>query len=598
MKKRTLLFTLLLSSLSITSAFLLTNNLNNRNETKEVSATVNHRTSGLFTRVTDVSELTESTEILFASRGGYAVDDIWGNPGFVHMTRDGVKLSTGDLLFVENSTATTFFIVRNTDDTYSFLATFEICRKDYDSYLAVNDRNYAGEFDGIGYWYGDRTGISRTNDDNRTRWNVSFNDGQTYVTSVSHGGSLAFTSGYSDRLCRSNYPDVDIYKRADDMDYSIDVVKQPTKHEYNEYDRIDLSGTKITFSYKSGDPTDYTYDENRDLFSSSMEYAKKDPESSTRTVTCYFVGKPFNIEITVNEQIYGAYKVTSALDDYRGTYIISDGNYGYGFDAAQGGANAQYKCRYLLGGADNLVIADNIDDYGNLLVSVIKVGGKYSLKISDNKYLDLSNDEINIVTNPVTIPTIRIDFEDGMAAVKNSDGDYFYSEGIGGDEDYFFGVGFIGTREKMHLYKCPVSSETETEVDNYVGTFINGTSVCDETGVTDNVTAVWGGLKNLFNALSSDAKGVFGNVRYTHNMESSGSIEDMVDRYDYIINKYGLENFMERSDAVQDKSYLSVTNISNNVIDTSVTTISVIIVILVVSTLGAIVLIKKRKTNY
>ena len=44
--------------------------------------------------------------------------------------------------------------------------------------------------------------------------------------------------------------------------------------------------------------------------------------------------------------------------------------------------------------------------------------------------------------------------------------------------------------------------------------------------------------------------------------------------------------------------FTRVTNISNNVIDTSVTTISVIIVILVAYTLGAIVLIKKRKTNY
>ena len=94
---------------------------------------------------------------------------------------------------------------------------------------------------------------------------------------------------------------------------------------------------------------------------------------------------------------------------------------------------------------------------------------------------------------------------------------------------------------------------SDTDYSGYVSTFITGTaSACTSENVT---SAIWQDLEDAFALLSVDEQGYFAGLSYSHNQEATNSVYNVVDRYDYIVAKYGYNDFMNRKDAGTWKDY-------------------------------------------
>ena len=103
----------------------------------------------------------------------------------------------------------------------------------------------------------------------------------------------------------------------------------------------------------------------------------------------------------------------------------------------------------------------------------------------------------------------------------------------------------------VSLYKLNPTASINQELIDFIGTFNNGTKICKDDGSTNvgSLTASWESVASSYKALSPDAQGMIASTTYTHNEESYGTMKDVVDRYDYIVSKYGLADFMNRKEA-------------------------------------------------
>jgi hypothetical protein len=75
----------------------------------------------------------------------------------------------------------------------------------------------------------------------------------------------------------------------------------------------------------------------------------------------------------------------------------------------------------------------------------------------------------------------------------------------------------------------------------WANSFLSATSVCDPAGLANNITTtIWDGQKTTYNALASDVQ-----TRIKAGSASGTSgIDQAIARYDYIVAKYSLEDFM------------------------------------------------------
>lgn len=102
----------------------------------------------------------------------------------------------------------------------------------------------------------------------------------------------------------------------------------------------------------------------------------------------------------------------------------------------------------------------------------------------------------------------------------------------------------------LDLYKYVDSSTTTYISSKFISDF-NVAITCDATGVNAPIFTSgysWDILKTKFNSLAEDVQSTFTNASYTlEQVESGNDIQKLVARYDYIVSKYGYENFMNRT---------------------------------------------------
>ena len=118
--------------------------------------------------------------------------------------------------------------------------------------------------------------------------------------------------------------------------------------------------------------------------------------------------------------------------------------------------------------------------------------------------------------------------------------------------------------------------------ESFAETFLNTTSVCDPSGVTNNITSeMWQELEDAYNALSVEERARLSNAQ---NNEHGTKLEKAVARYEYIVHKYGYKDFMDRNVEV-----LSINNLNNHdevwflplIISLSVITLFAVVVLVV-----------------
>ena len=83
----------------------------NKSEFKEAEATRSYPISGTFARIRSHINLNVGDKVIFVGYYGEAMDDIWGNPGYLHGDNAGVNFSNDrNTATLTNSNATIFTV--------------------------------------------------------------------------------------------------------------------------------------------------------------------------------------------------------------------------------------------------------------------------------------------------------------------------------------------------------------------------------------------------------------------------------------------------------------------------------------------------------
>ena len=575
------------------------------NEYKETAATSKNPVSGLFYRVTNKADLA-SGNIVFISGNGYAMDDVWGNPGFMHATTSGITRTDDEVFAVlGNSPASIFSIEAGTTEGSLAFKTAMNVTGQYKSnlYLAYNDNTGKDGFSNIGYFYGqgDRTGVSTVKNADAD-WTLMEDRNQVdeiisyHVDSTTHGGGLAFTSQYADRFCRMGSSMAYIYKEfTDSYAVTVDPLCSYRKN-YKHGEEVDLSGLKVILHINE-DIFEYSYNDNKDLFSFS-KYAYGSGDNVNFTIT--FAGKDFNIQLNVERVVDSAYKIGSRKD-YRGTYMLVDSQNGNAFNAysalnnpAQAKAPTQvvedhYDRIKVKAGHSNSEIRFEISRDSEHPGFYNLISTEETTYMGDRKYLSLS--PLSMVAYA---DKLLFEYDNVGVRIKSESGLYFYYD----DSEQEFNTGAKSSGYPVYLYKYDTTDAELQEVSTFVANFLDATNVCDATGEVNYVTeGIWNAQKIAFNALSVEAQGILCNTEYVHNQEVPGSINDAMNRYDYIVQKNKgpeYEDFIHRYIAgTMPENFQSAQMIFGK--DYNPSLLVVIVAVSSISLGGSFLFVKKRK---
>ena len=546
MKRKNILIPLIVGALAIPGIVASFNKSN----VVEVDATSSSPISGSFIKVNTTAELGIGTKVIFVSDDGQAMDDIWGNPGYLHGSGDGVTLSSNlNEVTLNNSNATIFTVEAGTEaNTFAFRADrMKVTgQKKSNIYIAHNEKDYYGDntFKNIGY-FKDRDIAVEVSNCLESSWYVEFNVEQkkytgenfvhTYIRNAKNvkagypNNELTFTYDYAPRFCSNMGNLVNIYKIKDDSLYSIVVTKEPDKTTYNYGEAIDLTGLEIDVYSQSG--TEHvTYDYSLD---NNFSYPSVATGEGEVFLEVYYTNKKFTVPIIVNKPTYSATKI-GELADYRGSYFLAEESAPYAFDGSNRG---KVILAYDQEGS-GVYYAHNLGEYERIKFTLTKDESGYHLLNYENKYLNLDA-LFSLQDNPCSIIVEHTDYGELIKGPEKGNclcvDMLNYCFAMADKED-------IETTDFLHpvvLCKCELTSEEQTAIDTFTSSFISTTNVCDETGSTFSITSKnWGDLEETFAPLSDTVQAEFVNTLYNVDEEDTSAIQFAMSRYDYIYSKY------------------------------------------------------------
>lgn len=624
MKKRHLLITLLSTSLLLGAVAVIAFNSNNK--TKGANASSLSPTTGTFQRIKNYESLCGSlgSKVIIVSDDGQAMDDVWGNPGFVHGGGEGVAFSNGiDTVTLTNSKATVFTLEAGTEtitvggnevQSFAFKAD-TMCisgQRKNNIYFAHNEKEYYGDstFENIGY-FKDHDIAVETSKKTESSWFVDYTLDDEYGETVIHthirnaksvkagdfDSEVLFTYRYAPRFCSNEGTNINIYKLDDPTLYSVIVTNEPTNTDYTYGDPIDLTGLSICIRNSSGS----TFVDYSESTASSFTYAPTAYGNGDVLFPISYNGMQFNITIHVSRPSLSATKV-GELADYRGSYMLVEDSYGgYGLNYDK---SLNYNLTYDYG--NGIYNARNSDVYEDVRFTITKENGGYCLKNKNGQYLDLN--DFSLGSSPVNIFIEQT--SDGVKVKSSSDSSAKYLCCRMGEYQYEFATATQAVIEAndylpVSLYRYPLSSGEQSALDAYVSNFI-GTAECDETGATFTITeSIWEDLADDFDDLSGTLQAELVNTTYTEGEQLSTDIQFAMSRYDYIYSKYHdsqiydyITDFIGRNTAgtMQNLYRGSIVsplyNLTNNNI---VPIIIVVVVVISISSFGAFLLIKRKR---
>lgn len=374
----------------------------------------------------------------------------------------------------------------------------------------------------------------------------------------------------------------------------IKVTSNPNKITYTIGDTLDLAGLVI-----------HTYDKNGNNLENVTNACNFNPSegtvlnnAGTISVNVSYQGLVTSFSVTVNEQGGGEIdpdpdvpvedstfvKVTENKTDWTGTYLIV---YEIGSLAFNGAKTTEFD-------KDNTISVninnDNTIDYSDTLFSSTVViekattSNKYYVKTASGHYIGNTgtSNAVNEIKDEHTIS-----YNNGIVYLVASGGNNMEYNAAG----YFRYYKEVSNQKDITLYELVEPTITpESEAKTFATTFLN-TPLCDG-GVTAPLVDLWNNLANDFESLSEEAKQIFksGNT-------SDTNILDAIERYDYILRKYGEDpnnggyiNFMNRN-VVSNSP-----NVDLNLFDASTLIISFVVIVILVTGVSLVIsLIQKRK---
>ena len=622
----------------------------NNNKEQEVKADyAQTKANGLYERIENVSEIVPGTKVILATKSGYVLNGVGGNPAYAHGDPGGVTqfgpYTPGDyyddwrneynvqdpykFLWLNNISAVELTVEQGSDQYsssyFSFSSNFTICGRLYEHhYLGENDEE---QLDGVDDYYGVAYFLSgfgvRKTKDGKSTWELTYDseNKRMLIRKVSKTDLTSYIC-YDYRGARHHFlfggeegAQVNLYRKVsdDNLVRPIDTVApycDPTKLNYRLGDKMVYDGMVVEFriNRENDNHDDYllVYDSVTScMFSEPTTIITGNTEQTVRV----FGKIPYVITITIISNASGyTYSLRNSLSpDLRGTYLLVMDNDRILKAAQETETMSNFIDKQDTDNDGDNIIANDVDlyhvgtdiDQATIKIVRTEINGSYyyHAKNVNDKYLCLGNqvdekDEYYIaytdnatVNNAVTVTASS--FKIGDYYINNSTKTKLIS--------------FNKYSDSTSLYKL---NENTGFVDKEVSDFINyfetkTTNVCalpDEDPEFDKINdELWNEIKTEFEKLGPDAQGIFASTTYTHGTESLKTKENVVDRYDYILAKYNKGDFMLRRLV---NTYTN--NFSNRPLITTTNNYSTLIVAITLTTTSFIavvglMLFRKRK---
>lgn len=338
---------------------------------------------------------------------------------------------------------------------------------------------------------------------------------------------------------------------------SIAITTAPTKTVYTIGDTLSLDGMIVTATYSDSST--------KIIAASDCTFSPADgtvlSTVGTTMITVTYQSKTATTAVTVNAKVLTIAK--TGTDN-----TLATGNLPTNWDGAGNVAFATSKTAFKV--ADNYLQASNVvpsiatDVITTLVVKVFSVVN--STTVTDTITAVGLKDGTEISGSSTTFVPLSASANSASAvdnACIESNARTVYLSGVG-----INGVKLTLTTKNANWVVTNVNLAYYTEDETYAYNFLKATSVCDPTGVTNNVTTtIWDAQSAAFTALSAET---FKNNIKTATANASGTIiQQAVARYDYIASKYNatLSNFMDRTLSLSSRpSMKQVTNEGDTVL--------------------------------
>lgn len=583
-----------------------------------VDASRKYHTTGMYEKVVDINRLEDGDKVIIVIWGNQVLSYFGGNPAYAMFPTDGVyRSSDGSLIGLEDSLATEFTLSYDSStNQYQFNGTMEMTSSEtYDVLLAHVPYDTPTGFDTIGYFGGDdRFGAYKNTSGNRsstkTHWTLSY--------SGNDDENLTMTNVYTSSCARSYA----IYRKVDTKSfYSNDYYA--TYRNYFVGEDLNLDNFYIEIMDGMSSQTEYLYYQDNPHMFYFTGNGKAAANQTEYTVKLRGLSNDFTFEINepeVNPDYYYSYVTPGMFKDYRGTYLVVEQEEGtryfnarfpeYDDEENESNSSACEINNERISNSghvmmDNALIIDKVL-INNKYEYVAKVYDRYGFAdYYDNPYY---NDEYPDYTRFISISdeysesnilTIKENRNGGMTfGFTSKYGDFFGFSYYTGSENFFFET--KDYYQNARLYKINKVDRFDENIASFISVFEKQTENCDATGNSRTVFDYhWEAIEREYNSLSPDVKGYIANVTYTHNAETPHTIEDIMDRYDFILGKYtDLKDFIDRK---QVETWQNVSSLNDssiyfaNDLNNSVWPIAIIVVSVSSISLMGLIIIKKKK---
>lgn len=224
----------------------------------------------------------------------------------------------------------------------------------------------------------------------------------------------------------------------------------------------------------------------------------------------------------------------------------------------------------------------------NYFYSTSPVPGSISeIKILTNKNSSSSGREWYLYASKVAVTPSNYSSVATLQIKKSFINSETYTLAVSQTSNYQYFYFYTSTTSATMFDSIAIKYVTYSgEADSYATSFLSSTSVCDSSGVNNNITStLWDNLSTSYSALTNGAKAI---IVASGANPSGTTMEQAMARYDYIVFKRSYTDYIGRG-------ILSSPNKLDNNVEEDAFAIMMILGIFGFTTIGGYVLLKKKR---
>ncbi|MCQ2793162.1 MAG: hypothetical protein MJ221_01890 [Bacilli bacterium] len=354
-----------------------------------------------------------------------------------------------------------------------------------------------------------------------------------------------------------------------------------SKTDYNTAESWDPSGLTVTAHYDDESTLDVTN-------GAEWEFDPSAPAVGVTSVTATatYEGKTADSDpqtVTVTEYVADLYeKIISAPSDWSGEYLLV---YEPSASTARVWTGVDAVSCYV---ETSIVDSQIAKPLGSVSLTIASMTGGYSIKINggDNngKYI-CGKSGSNTIQYGETAVANTIAFVGGKVNIESNSTYFCYNSASGNDRFRYYKSTTTGA---TYILPSAYKKVEPYTISSFVTDWNTATNAACSNPDADNTTAItnaWGGIKANYLKLSEADQA-------TVAAGGDPTPASLIERYDHIVERYGLENFMNRSVTPSPRI-----NLFDTMNDNGSIAIIVIVSLLSVTAIGGYFFIRRRKEN-